>query len=170
LEPSEGPPWKPLPLGCLALRICSNNTCDLVHSMAFCFTSWYVTTCGGLRTSSMTDCISPLMNICSISGFSAVYPACHANSLNLVMYVSISRNSIHNPSSCACAWSPFCVSWNCCLNSSRNCIHRSSMLLVGPNPSRKSPMSCVHPAVSGPLISVSMNAIFLMGESNPATS
>jgi hypothetical protein len=31
-------------------------------------------------------------------------------------------------------------------------------------------MSCVHPAVSAPLISVNMNAIFFIGESNPAMS
>jgi hypothetical protein len=84
--------------------------------------------------------------------------------------MSISGKCILRPSSCTQALSSFCVSWNCWPNSSRNCVHRSSMLSASPSVSKKSPMSQVHPAVSGPLISIKVNAIFLMGKSNPATS
>jgi hypothetical protein len=44
------------------------------------------------------------------------------------------------------------------------------MLSAGFNPSSIVPMSQVHPAMLGPLMSVSVNAIFLIGESNPAMS
>jgi hypothetical protein len=58
-NPQNALPWNPHPPEFCDHNMLSRSTLDLVQSIAFCLISWYVVTCRGLKTSSITNCVSP---------------------------------------------------------------------------------------------------------------
>jgi hypothetical protein len=114
--------------------------------------------------------VRPFKKKLMVSSLPMVYPAWRMSSSMSAMYWSISGKRILHLSRSSRAHCCSCESVKCSVNSWTNVSHVSCMSSVaGSRESSQAPISLVHVATLGPWMSVSVIAIFRMGELRPGT-
>jgi hypothetical protein len=114
--------------------------------------------------------VRPFRKKLMVSSLPMVYPARRTSSSKSAMYWSISGKRILHLSRSSRARCCSCESVKCSVNSWTKVSQVSCMSsVVGSKESSQAPMSLVHVATLGPWMSVSVIAIFRIGELRPGT-